>query len=1004
MIDTTQRVLSEITAVIPLVFSSVNNRLADLISNAGTLSLDQIIDNYSELFFSIEEKLDSSGYYSIYSVIQVIKSLGSELAYPLKDKHVDWILRLFTAYKINTQGLLPTLFTFVTEDTSNPEVKFNLETIHSAYPGKSKLGAVATCYFALKRAGRYEDADLEERLNRHLNIDTVLNDTVYSTLSALPQPFTNEVDESNPELKARQRQLWEDVYILIRKLRQNPEIIYKESIQIEVNGISIIVGNPSHASWDPHRANFLGFTPGIYNVLGYTTPEHSKSIHDPDELPLHDRNIGIYIYDTHTLVPIVALKLRASGICRTIEAEQKSDYDTNPTLQLFIMKLTGTATVDDNLQVPLGDLSTSNIFEATRLGSASELIRVTSAQIHDLITNRGYNRSSINFFLSILTIQARVAPALALENFKVLLELDIISSYKDRAILKEIFKYDIFDKNSAGIVVDVTREMRIFKEKMDTTKAGLGYVLGIILASQGKALFGNSKTGGGAASFARDVAGVTMQFLKADVRLDTKDVEIFQPYLSEYQVSPFFLGRSTIEGCLASSIRYFGAHPDLNIFPKKQLSIGGIDLFNPYALAPTMDLTTDPKPSPVEIRLFPGARIFLSRALTLEGSAQLESEYGDPKEYFGKLYSRIIGYSPYGSTHTAEQLERFGNKKVLVIGGGSVGSTTAEAAARHGAGLGNNGLLTVIDPQIGGIENIQRQSGTAIEVGRAKVESVVNRVGERSPFAKILGVQAAVTPGTVAELCSGYDIVIMAADATQPQVNHAILAYCFKNGKPVYGGLDLANTAISWSYHPEREGSPLLNGVYYTNADGSIDLERPINPADITNDLVEPLNDGSKMHSFAWLGRMIDPVDLPIQMLANLIDVVRRGLLGQEAILIQSNGTAITQAQATINNIFADLNGNGNGAVPYYAINSSLTPLMYGLLSKATYDESKRKIATYYKDRKEWILNNLDPQSAGFDNSDPVNARIATILMGMLGISIQTLIVGRSVLGGFPEN
>ena len=109
----------------------------------------------------------------------------------------------------------------------------------------------------------------------------------------------------------------------------------------------------------------------------------------------------------------------------------------------------------------------------------------------------------------------------------------------------------------------------------------------------------------------------------------------------------------------------------------------------------------------------------------------------------------------------ADSVERLSRACVAVFGIGGVGSFTAEAPARAGAGY-----LIFIDADVVDITNINRQLIAATStVGRPKVEVMRERVLDINPAAKVETHQIFYTPETASQIdLSGVDYIVDAID------------------------------------------------------------------------------------------------------------------------------------------------------------------------------------------------------------------------------------------------
>lgn len=139
------------------------------------------------------------------------------------------------------------------------------------------------------------------------------------------------------------------------------------------------------------------------------------------------------------------------------------------------------------------------------------------------------------------------------------------------------------------------------------------------------------------------------------------------------------------------------------------------------------------------------------RERTHAGGAPVAAPPADLARRFGGV-ARL-----YGSA----ALARFGAARIGIVGLGGVGTWAAEALARSGAGT-----LTLIDMDHVSESNTNRQiHALGDEYGKAKVEAMAQRVRAIHPLAQVRPVEEFVTPGNVARLLEGLELVIDCADA-----------------------------------------------------------------------------------------------------------------------------------------------------------------------------------------------------------------------------------------------
>lgn len=100
-----------------------------------------------------------------------------------------------------------------------------------------------------------------------------------------------------------------------------------------------------------------------------------------------------------------------------------------------------------------------------------------------------------------------------------------------------------------------------------------------------------------------------------------------------------------------------------------------------------------------------------------------------------------------------------GDKRVAVVGCGSVGSAMALALVRAGVGA-----LVLIDPDEVSVANLSRSPFSLADVGRAKVEAVTDRARLIQPHLTIEGVRGRLEEHDGASLAAAVDLVVVAVD------------------------------------------------------------------------------------------------------------------------------------------------------------------------------------------------------------------------------------------------
>lgn len=128
-------------------------------------------------------------------------------------------------------------------------------------------------------------------------------------------------------------------------------------------------------------------------------------------------------------------------------------------------------------------------------------------------------------------------------------------------------------------------------------------------------------------------------------------------------------------------------------------------------------------------------------------------------------------------------MARLGDKTVLLIGAGGLGSPVALALAHAGA------RLVVLDDDVVSLSNLQRQVlFRTADVGLPKAEVAATRLAAVAPWATVRARRARFTPETALELLRGVDLVVDGSDnfPTRFLANDA----CVLAGKPlVHGGI-----------------------------------------------------------------------------------------------------------------------------------------------------------------------------------------------------------------------
>lgn len=490
------------------------------------------------------------------------------------DVHND-LLMLAVRYKLKIQGLRITLFSLLDNHTNETIVQV-LKLIHDAYPctDNEKTRVLANCCFLVLRSLDIDHSyilDVAQSIDHNI-VDLVGQHEIFEISKHLSQkPDITEILEESI-YGSNLEDMHGDLITLIDDLSRNPEKLSK-GLEFIVGDVIVTIGSLSSSIFYPFKEKVLGFTPGIYNTLEYTDPEHSESIYIPGMLP-NGNTLWIYVHDDNG-TPLISMSLVELEVSYSLSEYNTLSYQhVLPTLQLMTPEMDKPTSITPHLSIPIGRVDTRIIFEASRLSSVIEVLKVKTKHIHNLI-NRGYSRDHLEFFMSILEGQSAVYPEIALENLKTLIENKIILPNEDNERIANIFGSDIHNLNNYGLKdLPGEEELKIaFRKKMDTAKAIFAYVLGLILLSQGKGIFGNSKFESAAADFGKEISGTPMQYIDCTYNRTTNDFNIFKPYLEKHNVVPFLYWKKFSDGCIRTAFRYFSKHPELSIIRDKELLV-----------------------------------------------------------------------------------------------------------------------------------------------------------------------------------------------------------------------------------------------------------------------------------------------------------------------------------------------------------------------------------------------------------------------------------------------
>lgn len=148
---------------------------------------------------------------------------------------------------------------------------------------------------------------------------------------------------------------------------------------------------------------------------------------------------------------------------------------------------------------------------------------------------------------------------------------------------------------------------------------------------------------------------------------------------------------------------------------------------------------------------------------------------------------------------------RIRSGRVLVVGAGGLGSPVLLYLAAAGVGC-----IGIVDGDAADLSNLQRQIIHATsDVGRAKVESAMEKMLAMNPGIHVDAFHEFLTPDNAAELFAGYDFIVDATDNFL--VKYLINDTCVRLGKPFsHGGL-LGYSGHTFTYVP---GSPCYRCLF----------------------------------------------------------------------------------------------------------------------------------------------------------------------------------------------
>lgn len=128
--------------------------------------------------------------------------------------------------------------------------------------------------------------------------------------------------------------------------------------------------------------------------------------------------------------------------------------------------------------------------------------------------------------------------------------------------------------------------------------------------------------------------------------------------------------------------------------------------------------------------------------------------------------------------------QKLQNAKVAVVGCGGLGSVAAVYLAA--SGIGN---LHLIDFDMVDVSNLHRQVFYTVDaIGKSKAEVLANHINKMSPFVEVQISNTAISKGNIADVLSGFDIVLDCTDLLP--IKYLLNDYCVLSDKTlIYGSL-----------------------------------------------------------------------------------------------------------------------------------------------------------------------------------------------------------------------
>ncbi|QJU54016.1 ThiF family adenylyltransferase [Herbiconiux sp. KACC 21604] len=153
---------------------------------------------------------------------------------------------------------------------------------------------------------------------------------------------------------------------------------------------------------------------------------------------------------------------------------------------------------------------------------------------------------------------------------------------------------------------------------------------------------------------------------------------------------------------------------------------------------------------------------------------------------------------------------RLKNSRVVVLGAGGLGSPVLQYLAAAGVGT-----IGIVDHDTVEVSNLQRQTiHPDAAVGSRKTASAAAAVRALNPLVEVIEHDVEITPDTVLELVSEYDVVVDGTDAFE--VQYVIDAACALVGKPMVWGSVLrfdGQATVFWAT-AEGDGARTLDDLY----------------------------------------------------------------------------------------------------------------------------------------------------------------------------------------------